>query len=362
VIIVERIVMVTNAQKIRLGIFLSITSVLLIVTFVVVAGKKLMEKRDDYFVTYRDISVIGLQKGSSVKYYGINIGQVEDISIDQDDINNVTIQISVKKGTPIKEDVLATLVSVGITGIKQVELTGGTNEAGLLTPGSNIQPGTSYMEDITGKAELIAEKFELLLNNIIAITSEDNRIKVGNILTNTQEMVSENRTVLNASLVNVNKLLEENRKALKTTLTSFNELIVENRKTLNEVLTSTKSLVDDSREPLQRAFTQLDSASLAMANFMVATQASLTRLDTVLANASVFSGNLAETDIASISADITQTLKTVNDTFTHVDLTVLKSRQDLIKAIASLKQSAEYLSEFSRKVNDDPSLLLRSKR
>ena len=38
--------MVTNAQKIRLGIFLSITSVLLIVTIVVVAGKRLMEKRD----------------------------------------------------------------------------------------------------------------------------------------------------------------------------------------------------------------------------------------------------------------------------------------------------------------------------
>jgi len=354
--------MVTNAQKIRLGIFLFITSVLLIVTIVVVAGQRLMEKRDDYFVTYRNISVIGLQTGSSVKYYGINIGQVEDISIDQDDINNVTIQISVKKGTPIKEDVLATLVSVGITGIKQVELTGGTNDAKLLTPGSDIQPGTSYMEDITGKAELIAEKFELLLNNFIAVTSEDNRIKVGNILTNTQDMVSENRAALNASLVNMNGLLEENRKALKTTINSFNALIVENRGMLKEVLSSTKGLIDDSRAPLQKAFTQLDSASLAMANFMVASQSSLTKLDTILANASVFSGNLAAADIKAISDDITQTLKTVNDTFTHVDLTVLKTRQDLIKSIASLKQSAEYLSEFSRKVNDDPSLLLRSKR
>ncbi len=354
--------MVTSAQKIRLGVFLTITSILLIVTIVVVAGQRLIEKRDSYFITYRNISVIGLQSGSSVKYYGINIGQVEDISIDSKDINNVTVEISVKKDTPIKEDALATLVSVGITGIKQVELTGGTNDADLLLPGSNIQPGTSYMEDITGKAELIAEKFELLLNNIISVTSEDNRIKVGNILTNTQDLVSENREVLHASLANMNTLLEENRKGLKKTLGSFNALVAENRQMLKEVLTSTNVLITDSREPLQRAFMQMDSASLSMTKFMVSTQASLARLDTVLANASTFSKNLAATDLVGISEDVTKTLKTVNDTFTHVDLTILKTRQDLIKSIESLKVSAEYLSEFSRKVNDDPSLLLRSKR
>ena len=354
--------MVTSSQKIRLGIFLSITSILLITTFVVVAGQRLIQKRDSYFITYRNISVIGLQSGSSVKYYGINIGQVEDISIDSEDINNVTVEIGVKKGTPVKEDVLATLVSVGITGIKQVELTGGTNDAKLLTPGSNIQPGTSYMEDITGKAELIAEKFELLLNNIIAVTSEDNRIKVGNILTNTQELVSENREVLHASLGNMNALIEENRKGLKTTLQSFNLLVSENRQMLNQVLTSTHTLIQDSREPLLRAFTQMDSASIAMSSFMSSTQASLNKLDTVLVNAGIFSKNLASTDIVGISDDITKTLNTVNQTFTHVDLTILKTRQDLIKSIESLKVSAEYLSEFSRKVNDDPSLLLRSKR
>ncbi|MCF7826407.1 MAG: MlaD family protein [Candidatus Marinimicrobia bacterium] len=354
--------MVTSAQKIRLGIFLSITSILLITTFVIVAGQRLIQKRDFYFITYQNISVTGLQSGSSVKYYGINIGQVEDISIDPEDIKNVTVEISVKKGTPIKEDVLATLISVGITGIKQVELTGGTNEAKLLLPGSDIQPGTSYMEDITGKAELIAEKFEILLNNITAVTSEDNRIKVGNILTNTQDLISENREVLHASLANMNTLLEENRKGLKTTLQSFNTLVNENRQMLKQVLTSTDVLIQESREPLQRVFTQMDSASMAMANFMVSTQASLNKLDMVLDNASVFSENLAKTDVVGISEDISKTLNTMNETFTHVDLTILKTRQDLIKSIESLKVSAEYLSEFSRKVNDDPSLLLRSKR
>jgi len=353
--------MITHAQKIRLGVFLTVTSLLLIVSLVLVAGNRLLEKRDHYFIQYSNISVIGLQTGSSVKYYGINIGQVEDISIDKNDINNVNVEISVKEGTPIKEDVLATLVSVGITGIKQIELTGGSNKADLLMPGSDILPGTSTMEDITGKAEKIAEKFELLLNNIIAVTSEDNRIKVGNILTNTQDLVSENREILNASLENMNALLEENRQALNTTLRSFNRLVDENRAMLKDVLNNTNTLITDSRDPLQRAFTQMDSASLAMTDFIRSTRASLTRLDTVLANTTRFSESLVEADVAQLSQEISTTLNTINETFTHVDLTVLKARQDLIKSIESLKLSTEYLSEFARKINDDPSILLRKR-
>jgi len=321
-----------------------------------------MEKRDHYYIQYRNVSVIGLQVGSSVKYYGINIGQVEDITIDSEDINNVNVEISIKKGTPIKEDVVATLVSVGITGIKQIELTGGSNEADLLLPDSNIQPGTSYIDDITGKAEKIAEKFELLLNNIIAMTSEDNRIKVNNILSSTHNLIEENRVVLNSTIDNMNALLTENRNVLKTTLKSLNQLINENRKTLNKVLTSTNNIIEENREPLHRAFSQLDSASFHMAEFVRSAENSLEKLDGAITNASAFSEKLAATDVEKLTNDMSTTLATINNTFTHVDLTVLKARQDLIKSIESLKQSAEYLSEFSRKINEDPSLLLRSKR
>ena len=354
--------MVNRSQKIRLGIFLTFTTILLIVTFVIIAGNKLMEKRDHYYIQYRNVSVIGLQVGSSVKYYGINIGQVKDITIDAKDINNVNVEISIKKGTPVKEDVVATLVSVGITGIKQIELTGGSNEAALLPPDSNIRPGTSYIDDITGKAEKIAEKFELLLNNIIAMTSDDNRVKVNDILSSTHNLIEENRTVLNSTIENMNSLLTENRNVLRTTLKSLNQLINENRKMLNQVLTSTNSIIDENREPLHRAFNQLDSASYYMAQFVRSAENSLEKLDGVITNASTFSDKLASTDVEKLTTEISTTLTTINNTFTHVDLTVLKARQDLIKSIESLKQSTEYLSEFSRKINEDPSVLLRSKR
>ena len=152
--------MVSKAQKFRLGIFIAFSSVLLIVFLVVVAGNKLLEKRDEYYIHYEDTSVIGLQVGGQVKYHGISVGRVDDIRIDKEDVKMVIVTISVKEGTPLKEDILATLAPVGITGLKQIELSGGTNEAKLLKPKSNILPGKSVLDSITGKAEIIAEKLK----------------------------------------------------------------------------------------------------------------------------------------------------------------------------------------------------------
>jgi len=321
--------MASKAQKIRLGVFLIFSISLLIVSFVIIAGNKLMQKRDIYYITYSDVSVIGLQTGSSVKFYGINIGQVDDITIEKDDINKITVKISVKEGTPIKEDMVATLVSIGITGLKQIELTGGTNEADFFVPGDTITAGISYFDDITGKAEQIAEKFELLLNNLISITAYDNQLKVKNILYQAEN------------------LLEENR------------------------------------QPLLNTFTNIDSATLSLVELVNSTRSSLGKLDTIMANAIIFSENLASADIQSLSNDVSNTLNNINqtlagadlariseeavaalnnfnNTITRVDLMVLRSRQDIISSLESLRQATEFLNQFSRQISDDPSILLRS--
>jgi len=51
---------------------------------------------------------------------------------------------------------------LGITGLKILELRGGRNESISLKPGDYIKSGTSSTEMITGKAEILAEKVEVL--------------------------------------------------------------------------------------------------------------------------------------------------------------------------------------------------------
>ena len=170
--------MVTKAQKFRLGIFIFTTSMLLVIFLILVAGKKFMEKRDTYFIRYENRSVTGLQIGGPVKYHGINIGRVDEIKIEKSNVENIVITIGVKSGTPIKTDVEATLVPIGITGLLQIELVGGSNEAGFSAPNSFIKAGNSTFELITGKAEIIATKLETLLNNFVNITDTENQQKM----------------------------------------------------------------------------------------------------------------------------------------------------------------------------------------
>ncbi|MBN2461324.1 MAG: MCE family protein [Candidatus Cloacimonetes bacterium] len=309
--------MVSKTQKLRLGVFIVIISALMLFFIIMVAGKSLMEKRDYYHIIYKDVSVSGLQIGGTVKYYGINIGRVEDISIDTKDVRNVIVAISIKRGTPVKEDVEASLIPVGITGLLQVELRGGSNEARTLLPGSEINAGTSTFESITSKAEVLSNKIEILLNNLAEITSAENREKINNILGNVDGILDENKESVNNILTNMDSI-------------SFH----------------LASLTRSSSEAVERL------------NQIVQSE----QMQNILDNSEKFSSDLAETDIKKLLKDVNKAVNQVNDTFAHLDLTHLKTRQDIIQTIETLRETMDYLNEFSRQISEEPSMLIRTKR
>jgi len=309
--------MVSKAQKFRLGLFLIFSITLLIIFLVLVIGRKILEKRDVYYIIYKDTSVSGLQLGGAVKYHGINVGRVDDISIDKEDVSKIIITISMKAGTPIKIDVQATLAPIGITGLKQIELIGGSNEAKLLKPGSKIPSGKSSLENITGKAEIVAEKAELILNNLIELTNKTNRKKVENILANVDTIIAQNKVPVKNIIANldttsyyVSKLLESGSEAM----TKVNEIL--NSQQLNHILTNA------------------DSISTA----------------------------LAEADLKKMLNNLNETISQANEAITHIDLTVLKSRENLVTTIETLKETMDYLNEFSRQISENPAILLRMRK
>jgi len=97
--------MVSKSQKIRLGIFIIVGLVFLFVLIGIIVGTKLFDKKDIYFIAYKDQSVSGMNVGSAVQYHGIRVGRIEELDIDKDDVTTVIVEISVKAGTPIKTDV-----------------------------------------------------------------------------------------------------------------------------------------------------------------------------------------------------------------------------------------------------------------
>jgi phospholipid/cholesterol/gamma-HCH transport system substrate-binding protein len=164
----------TRAEKARLGLFLLVTVAALLASVAFLVGKKLTARTDTYFTRLSE-SVTGLSPGTPVKQNGVDIGQVVSITTDSGDIQKAAIHFKVMRGTPMKTDMVASLGSYGITGLKYLEIMGGSYAAANIPVGGEVPSGMSMMGRLTLRADSIALKVDRLLGNAIAITEAQNR-------------------------------------------------------------------------------------------------------------------------------------------------------------------------------------------
>ncbi len=313
--------MASKSQKIRLGIFVSVTSVIGIIILIALTGQKILEHRDTYFVKYSNISVQGLEVGSQVKFNGISVGRVESIEIDKSDVGAIVMELSLEEGIPIKKDTKATLVSLGITGLKIIELQGGTNETEPLEIGGFIDPGQSLFDEISGKAEVITEKIETVLNNFVQMTGEGNRENIATLIEQSASAMS-----------NLNNLISTNQIMVENSLENMNELSIN----LNQTAIS----LDQTIQSLNR---------ILVSENITNTVASL---DTI-------SSNLKKVQFGELSGEMQNTLVQMNKTMKTINTTVQKSQADIIESTESLRRSLQNFDEFTRTIKENPSAIIR---
>src|SRR4051812_40223382 len=119
---------VSKAEKARLGAFLLGTGAFLAVVLFLMVGKKIFTKQVPYYTKLVE-SVSGLELGTPVKQNGVQVGNITSINTDSTDISRSVVHFEVSHGTPMKTDMVATMGSYGITGLKYLEITGGSYSA-----------------------------------------------------------------------------------------------------------------------------------------------------------------------------------------------------------------------------------------
>lgn len=134
-------------------------------------------------------------------YQGISIGSIESITIDAEDVESIIVEIDVEEGTPIKRDVVARIVPVGVTGISQIELSGGTSGAEDLPPGSYISPGESTVTAVTESVQTVLTGIEDLLIDLEGVLANVEQQSIGSILSRIDSMLRENESVVSDLLV-----------------------------------------------------------------------------------------------------------------------------------------------------------------
>ena len=86
---------------------------------------------------------------------------IEDIFISAYDVNTVVVEISVEQRSAenaIRVDTEARMASLGITGLKYIELFGGSNNAVPLPSGSRIKAGDTFLSKLQERAEILTVK------------------------------------------------------------------------------------------------------------------------------------------------------------------------------------------------------------
>jgi len=313
--------MITRSQRVRLGIFIALAVTALLVSIGVIVAPALLEERDVYYIAFKEMSVTGLQEGSGVKYQGIQVGYISKISIDPQDIQRIILEVSLEKGTPIKVDTKAEIAFLGITGLKLIELKSGSNESEDLPPGSFIVSGRSFAEKITGRAEVLAAKSELILNNMFELTQQDNIDRF-------------------VSLVD----------AIAKGVSAFNSFMDENSAPFHNTMTNT-----------ELASQNLDSLTFFAGDILKRVDA-FTASDTLHAivnNLAEVTGELKKAELVRLFQEINRTLVQTNNMLHDVEISFAKSRTDLVYTIDRLKESVDYLNQFSRLISEDPSILVR---
>lgn len=384
--------MITRAQKIRLGIFVTISLVLLAGLVIVMVGSRLGEKKDTYLVRF-DETVSGLEVGAPVKYHGVRIGSVETIQINREKVSEVIVTVSLKADTPVKADNLVVLNTMGITGLKFLELTGGTNDAAFLEPGDEIPSEPSFLDRLTGKADVIAEKVELLINNFIAMTGPEQRRKFDAILDDLAATIEATRTVvasnegqveqvvtdLAAAAADLRVTAESTRRIsgdlegqlagiiemLEVVVTDGHAVIRESGERVDVLLVNANGAVTDLRtvvssKAVRRIPGQVEETVAAARRLVETTDRNVQGLLAgVKGVAAALDGRITDPRIDQMMESLAVLSVNLDAFVTTLDLTMRQSREDVFQTLSNLKDVVRNLNDFTQMLLESPSILLR---
>ncbi|HDT11575.1 MAG TPA: MCE family protein [bacterium] len=317
---------ITSAQKRRVAFFFIFGISVFILLGIVLVGNRLLKREDCYYTRLQDISIAGLTEGSTVKFQGMNIGHVRAISIDRDNTSIVQLNFCLKPGVPIKEGTMAQLGNIGITGLKFLELKGGGAGADI-PPGGEIPSQKSEWDEITGKASVIAEKLESILNNINNTIAGIKKEDVENIVEN-----------INGISKSIDTLLKDNRSNITSIVARVDVLLKEINSNMDNISAITKNIKDytSPEGSLQKATATIEE-TLADIKQDYNDAEIKDKIDTIFA----------------LVESVQRTVDTIN-------LTLERSKEHIDNSFSEMSEGMENFNEFTRIIMETPSSLFGS--
>jgi phospholipid/cholesterol/gamma-HCH transport system substrate-binding protein len=264
-------------------------------------------------------AVTGLSKGSIVQYNGIAVGDVRKLSLDKNDPSKVIARVRVDANTPVKIDTKAKLAFVGLTGVAQIQFTGGKPESALLAKAGSNKIPVIFAEE---------SAFAKLMNS-----TEDITATAADVLIRVNRMLSE------ANVNKISKSLDHIEQVTGTVAGQKQDIaaLIINARNAADKLDATLAKADSAMGKLDKGMDKIDQGVLQELPKVVASlEKTLAELEKLSSNAN----GMVDENREQINRFTTQGLSQVGPTLTEL--------RTLIKD----------LNRLSNRLNENPAGLI----
>ena len=210
-----------TSNTLKVGIFV-VTGLALFIVAIYLIGQNQNMFKKTFTISANFNNVSGLMQGNNVRYSGINIGTVKDITMVNDSTITVEMNIDEKMVEHIKKDAIATIGTDGLVGNMIVNIIPGEGTADVVSSGDVIQTYTKI-----GTADML---------NTLSVTNENAALLTAKLLKVADAMSDEKGTL--GMLIN-DTIVASN---LKQTVTQLKITSIEASKAMKELNSIISSL------------------------------------------------------------------------------------------------------------------------
>lgn len=212
----------STSQKINLGIFVILGSLLFIITIYFIGNKKdMFNKTIQISAVFNNIN--GLQTGNNVRYSGINVGTVKQIVIQNDSVIRVDMAIEKEVISYIKKDAIASIGSDGLVGNMIINIIPGKKSNEAVSFGDTIlSENKTTTDEILKTINSTSANAKVITDNLVRITNQISSKEgtIGMLINDTVMSQDLKRTVYNLKVTT--KITSESMATLNNIIVGLN--------------------------------------------------------------------------------------------------------------------------------------------
>ena len=187
--------METRANYVLIGLF-SILSVVAAAVFTLWIANSGLNKNTALYDVVFEGPVRGLEVGGEVRFNGIKVGEVKELSLSRDNPKDVIARIEVQSNTPISITSVAELEPAGLTGTAYIQISAGQEgsarlEARLGQGPPKISSRRGQLDRLFGESEDVISTTLTAVTRINRLLSDDNMRNVSSSLANIERLTAQ---------------------------------------------------------------------------------------------------------------------------------------------------------------------------